>query len=327
MGDELMAYDPRQAANIGFMMPGMDPLYAPQFQPGSLGGFMPRYDEDGAVDPLNTNTFQDFMQIMSDPAFLVGMLGDQPGGLGGFGSPAFQPSETIESVDAPGYQSLQYYGSRSDPISRIIAEEIASGGTALSAEIALKGILANPNDPLYPEVAPYMQQLTYTDQSTGEPMPDWKRVQDIATSIEKGLISDPTGFEVDENGNPIRRTAKDSPAAEYAREMGLPDPAARYGVEATRDQQGYQKYLDNQSARQEQQGRPDRTKAELEAAMKYLAEFQPLVGQRQMPGQQQAYPAAPPVDPMDRGDRRRERCVAPGNSARPPRKMLPPNRA
>jgi hypothetical protein len=210
------------------------------FDPGSMnqmGGIMPLTDNKGNFR-ANTNTVQDIFQIQSDPAFLA-RLGDNPGG---YRQQDFQSQVSYEPVQALGYATLERYLGSSDPVSRVIATIIKNGGTSNQAEAEIRKIVSDPDHEFHAEIMPSV--MTYEDD-LGQAKPDWQRIRSIATDLEKAVITDPA-FELDEMGNPISVTERESEAAKYFREAGLPMPDERYGRETFDAPDDYARYVESQ---------------------------------------------------------------------------------
>jgi len=215
---------PEEIAMITMMLSsGIDPLGVgiPDY---ALGGAQMPYDASGDPDFQKTSDVKNQLSIMSDPAFLATF----GGAGGGYRQQDFQPTMKYEPVQAPGFMRMQQYLNSSDPVSRYIAEVIADGGTANQAETELRQIANDPTNELYPEITPYIQ--SYDDQ--GQPMQDWNRVREIATSLEKDVLYDPQFNATDpKTGLPAWGEPEETEAMRYFRESGLPMPDERYGLE------------------------------------------------------------------------------------------------
>lgn len=176
-----------------------------------------------------TNYMQDRNQMLMDP--LSGVMA----GAGGFDYAAFEPSVTMEQVDRPGERQLQHYQSRAEgTLERLIADEIAAGGTAASAYAKINAVLQS-TDPADEErkamLAASIPPLVDYANPTATGAPDLKWVMDKATKLEEAIATDPTGNYQDENGQWFNRTEEESDLAKQWKAAGLPDPRKQYDIQ------------------------------------------------------------------------------------------------
>ena len=175
-----------------------------------------------------TNYMQDRNQMLMDP--LSGVMA----GSGGFDYAAFEPTVTMEPVDRPGERQLQHYLGRSEgTLERMIAEEIASGGTAASAFAAINQILQSTDPAMEGRKAMLMASIPpQVDYTTGQSLgPDLKWVMDKASGLEEAIATDPVGNYQDEMGNWFNRAEEESDLMKQWKAAGLPDPRKQYDIQ------------------------------------------------------------------------------------------------
>lgn len=225
--------DPETIALINAWLRGEipDPFGVSEFDQARWSGlFAPPEDADefGTLGWQNDRlTFgKKVNDIMSDPAYIA-QLGTGPGGPG---PEAFEPTITYEPVKAPGYQNAMFMINSGDPISAYIAEEMMGdvqngrlGKTSIQVVNELKQAVRND-----PELA--MALPTYEDDmNPGQPQPDWRAVQNIADSLQKDIIADPTFDSLDpKTGLPANKVENYSEIAQYFRDTNTPNPYETY---------------------------------------------------------------------------------------------------
>jgi hypothetical protein len=269
---------------------GINP-YDP-YQMNQMGGVLPLTDKDGMFN-ANTNTVQDIHQIGSDPAFIA-QLGSEPGG---FRPQDFDPQTSYMPVQAIGMMTLERYLNSQDPVSRLIAEVISRNGTANEAESEIRAIFGDPEDPRHEMIVPYV--MTYMNE--GEEAPDWKRIRDIATSLETAVISDPTFDGFDELGNPIMVREQESPASRYFREAGLPLPDERYGLEDFAGPERYDHIMNTQAGIEPARMEAEEARIERDALRKQMLGMVAPVMSSAMTDSLEAPAFGDPQDPQGRG--------------------------
>lgn len=217
-----------QRAIIEYLMSfGMDPgAIQTSFGYASPDEDMLDYQRDA------TNYMQDRNQMLMDP--LSGVMA----GSGGFDYAAFEPTVTMEPVDRPGERQLQHYLGRSEgTLERMIAEEIARGGTAASAFAAINAVLSS-DDPAMAERRAVLEASIppQIDYATGRPIGlDLKWVMDKATGLEEAIATDPVGnYQVAGPDGTVQyfdRTEEESDLMKQWKAAGLPDPRQQYSIE------------------------------------------------------------------------------------------------
>lgn len=190
----------------------------------------------------------------SDYAFLSQM--------GDMGPEMYQPQAV--PVDAPGYGMAQQYGASGDPVSQFIAQVLQSGGTSNAAEMMLNQIYNDPEHPNHAEIVPWVPTFQSDQFGTIQEQPDWRRVRDIATSLEETLLSDP-GFQgVDEFGRPVNYELGEF--AQWEADRGIPSPYEQYSPDTLADPHVIDKEQDNLFRLPERERSLQEAEAEWQAA-------------------------------------------------------------
>lgn len=212
-----------EAALIAYLLQqaGIDPA-SMQLSMGSAP-LEPSSDQKRGLDYR-----QDYNQLLADP-----FTGAQAGS-GAFDYSAFQPTIEEEEVQREGERMLQFYRQRNEGTwERIIADELASGGTASSA-FAIINAIAN-GEPTTAEDAEMKTVLLGSippkvDFTTGETLgPDMETVYKSAQELQQKVALDPIADRYDEaTGKSYNQTEVPSEAAQKFRDLGLPTPDQRY---------------------------------------------------------------------------------------------------